>query len=56
MGHFHFIQKYLFLLLSFQFCIIYGTFSQKLSPQLQKSFYYETYFVFKTMSSIIVIR
>ena len=28
MGHFHSFKKYLFLLLSFQFCIIYGTRSQ----------------------------
>ena len=53
-------SKYLFLLLSFQFCIIYGTCSQnvqvtsKLPPQ--KTFYYKTYFVFKTISSIIMIR
>ena len=38
-GTLSFLQKYLFLLLSFQFCIIYGTCSQnvqvtsKLSPQ-----------------------
>ena len=28
-GTLSFLQKYLFLLLSFQFCIIYGTCSQK---------------------------
>ena len=52
-----FLQQYLFLLLTFQFCIIYGTCSQKcrgkfliISP---KSFYYKTYFVFKIISSIL---
>ena len=58
-GTLSFLQKYLFLLLSFQFCIIYVTCSKnvqvasKLSPQ--KYFINKTYFVFKTISSIIVI-
>ena len=59
-GTLSFLQKYLFLLLSFQFCIIYGTCSQKCTGNFEiispKSFYCKTYFVFKTISSIIVIR
>ena len=60
MGHFHSNKKYLLLLLSFQFSIIYGTCSQKCTDNFliisPKSFYYKTYFVFKTISSIIMIR
>ena len=55
-----FLQKYLFLLSSCHFCIIYGTCSQKCTGNFwiifPKTFYYKTYFVFKPISSIIVIR
>ena len=58
-GALSFLQKYLFLLLSFQFCIIYGTCSQKCTGNFliisPKSFYYKTHIVFKTISSINVI-
>ena len=59
-GTLSFLQHYLFLLLSLQFCIIYGTCSQKNTGNFKiispKSFNYKTYFVLKTTSSIIVIR
>ena len=54
-----FLQKYLFLLLSFQFCIIYGTCSQnvqvtsKLSPQ--NHFITKHILVLNQISSIIMI-
>ena len=60
MGHFHSFKKYLFLLWAFSFVLFTVhvvknvQVTSKLSPP--KSFYYKTYFVFKTFSSIIVIR
>ena len=60
MGHFHSFKNIYFFCWAFSFVLFTVhvvknvQVTSKVSPQ--KTFYYKTYFVFKTISSIIVIR